>query len=95
MCKRYILVCRFKFLLHNFFSPFFFVAVIGFEQGVYPISEMDASVNVCVDVRNGFVDYDLEVNIDILPTSTATGLVLHPFYVTCTRKSNNVRNNIL
>ena len=52
--------------------------MIGFEQGVYPISEMDDSVNVCVDVRNGFVDYDLEVYIDILPTSTATGLVLHP-----------------
>jgi hypothetical protein len=46
-------------------------AEIGFEQAVYMVAESDASVDVCVVVRNGRVDKGLNVSINVLPGSTA------------------------
>ena len=59
-----------------FLSPLpylYFTARIRFEEIVYSTSELDDSVDVCVAVTNGIMDFDLPVNIEVLPMSTAVG----------------------
>ena len=51
----------------------YFTARIRFEEIVYPTSELAGSVDVCVAVTNGIMDFDLPVNIDVLTMSTAVG----------------------
>ena len=51
----------------------YFTAGIGFEEIVYPTSESEESVDICVAVKNGIMDFNLQVQLEILPTSTATG----------------------
>ena len=60
-CKIIIIAC------------FFSSALIGYEQVSYITSETEGSVDVCVTVRNGVLNSNLSVFIDLL-TSTATGM---------------------
>ena len=47
--------------------------MVEFEESVYTTSEMAGDQSVCVIVANGNVQVDLVVQIDLLPSSTATG----------------------
>ena len=48
--------------------------MIGFEQANYDTSEIEGSVEVCIDVRNGDLVTDLTVELTVLPSSTAIGM---------------------
>ena len=49
-------------------------AEIGFEQTMYAAVDTTGAVDVCVAVGNGRLANSLSIPINVLPTSTATGI---------------------